>query len=131
MKKLVTGFLLLASGWCTAQNFQSLDTIKAPGGFESIYMRPVYSDSLVSSFVIFIRKEVKAHKHVTHTEHVYVLEGKGEMTLGNKAFEVKKGDMIFIPKNTVHSLKVSSDIPVKVLSVQAPHFDGKDRIFVE
>ena len=43
----------------------------------------------------------------------------------------EKGDIIFIPMNTVHSLKVTSSIPVKVLSVQSPRFDGKDRIFVD
>lgn len=53
------------------------------------------------------------------------------MLLGDKTFKVKKGDMIFIPINTVHSLKVTTSIPLKVLSVQSPRFDGKDRIFVD
>jgi mannose-6-phosphate isomerase-like protein (cupin superfamily) len=114
-----------------AQQFQSLDTVKPTGDYENIYSRPVYSDSLVSSFIIFVKKEVKAHKHMTHTEHVYILEGEGEMVLGNKKFMVKKGDMVFIPKNTVHSLKVISTSPMKVLSIQAPHFDGKDRVFTD
>ncbi len=110
---------------------QSLDTIKAPLQYDAIYSKLVASDSLSSSFVIFIKKEVKKHKHLTHTEHVYILEGEGEMLLGEKTFKVKKGDMIFIPMNTPHSLKVTSSVPVKVLSVQSPYFDGKDRIFME
>ena len=114
-----------------SQNMQSIDTIKPPAVYENIYNRPVFSDSLVSSFVIFIKKEVKLHIHVTHTEQVLVLEGKGEMTVGDKKIPVKKGDVIFIPKNTPHGLKVSSDTPVKVLSIQAPNFDGKDRVMVE
>ena len=119
-------FPLLATG----QN-QSLDTINAPSNYDNIYSRTIASDSLSSSFVIFIKKEVKKHKHAKHTENVYVLEGEGEMLLGDKTFKVKKGDIIFIPMNTVHSLKVTSFIPVKVLSVQSPRFDGKDRIFVD
>ncbi|MBL7893086.1 MAG: cupin domain-containing protein [Bacteroidia bacterium] len=113
------------------QSFQSLDTIKAPAGFENIYSRPLYADSLASSFVIFIKQEVKAHKHITHTEHVYILEGDGEMTLGYKKFKVKKGDVVFIPKNTPHSLKTTSALPVKVVSLQSPMFDGRDRVFIE
>lgn len=113
------------------QSFQSLDTIKAPAGFENIYSRPLYADSLASSFVIFIKQEVKAHKHITHTEHVYILEGDGEMTLGDKKFKVKKGDAVFIPKNTPHSLKTTSALPVKVVSLQSPMFDGRDRVFIE
>jgi mannose-6-phosphate isomerase-like protein (cupin superfamily) len=132
MKILTTCFLLLVTGCLSsAQNFQSLDTIKTYGDYENIYLRKLNSDSLVSSFVIFIKKEVKTYKHVSHSEHVYILDGTGEMTLGDKRFPVKKGDLIFIPKNTFHSLKVTSSIPVKVLSVQAPMFDGKDRIVME
>ena len=74
---------------------------------------------------------MKLHKHVEHTENVIILEGEGEMTLGDKKFKVKKGDIVFIPKGTPHSLTVTSAIPVKVLSVQSPFFDGKDRIFIE
>jgi mannose-6-phosphate isomerase-like protein (cupin superfamily) len=111
------------------QNYQGLDTIKAPANFENIYNRPLYSDSLTSSFVIFIKKEVKEHKHESHAEHVIVLDGTAEMKLGEKSFTIKKGDMIFIPKNTWHSVKTTSAIPLKVISIQAPNFDGKDRIF--
>lgn len=116
-----------------AQNLiQSADTIKAPAAFENIYSRALYTDtSNVSSFVIFVKKEVKAHKHLTHAEHVIVLEGKAEMTLNDKTFSIKKGDIIFIPKNSFHSVKTTSKIPLKVLSIQAPYFDGKDRIFKE
>jgi mannose-6-phosphate isomerase-like protein (cupin superfamily) len=60
-----------------------------------------------------------------------MLEGEGEMAVGDKKFPVKKGDIIFIPRGTVHSLKVTSPVPVKVISLQAPMFDGKDRVFVE
>ena len=116
---------------CKAQSFQSLDTIKPPASYENIYNRPIFSDSLTSSFVIFIKKEVKKHKHVTHTEQVYILDGEGEMMVGDKKMKVKKGDIVLIPKNTFHSLKVTSQTPMKVLSVQSPQFDGKDRIMAE
>jgi mannose-6-phosphate isomerase-like protein (cupin superfamily) len=130
-KTLFSLGLLICAFSSFGQTFQSLDTIQPPASYENIYNRPVYSDSLSSSFVIFIKKEVKSHKHVTHSEHVYILDGNGEMMLGEKKFPVKKGDLIFIPKNTFHSLKTTSATPVKVLSVQSPLFDGKDRIMAE
>ncbi len=110
---------------------QSLDTIKEPASYENVCIIPVASDSLSSSFVIFIKKEVKKHKHVYHSEHVYILEGYGEMLLNDQTLKVKKGDVVFIPMNSTHSSKTTSKIPVKVLSVQSPNFDGKDRIFVD
>lgn len=131
MKILCTIFFILVSLSCFSQNYQSLDTIKPPADYENIYFRQVYSDSLVSSFVIFVKKEVKLHKHASHTEHVYILDGEGEMRIGENSIKIKKGDIVPIPKNTPHSLKVTSTFPAKILSIQAPLFDGKDRIFIE
>ena len=132
MKQTILFLPLLFTGFLSsAQNFQSLDTINPPASFDNIYSRPIHSDSLSSSVLIFIKKEVKPHKHVFHTEQVYIVEGEGEMVVGEKKMPVKKGDMILIPKGMVHSLSVTSKAPVKVLSVQAPMFDGKDRVMVE
>ena len=74
---------------------------------------------------------MKLHKHQAHSETIYVIEGTGEMRLGEKKCYLKKGDVLFIPENTPHSVKVTSDIPLKVLSVQAPEFDGTDRILLD
>jgi mannose-6-phosphate isomerase-like protein (cupin superfamily) len=129
MKTLYHFSLLLFLFCISAKGQQSLDTIKAPAKFENIYSRVLHSDSLASSFVIFIKNEVKPHKHAEHSEQVLILEGNGEMTMGDKTFKVKRGDLIYIPKGTFHSVKTMSKMPLKVLSVQAPYFDGKDRIF--
>lgn len=108
---------------------QNLDTVKAPATLDNIYNRPVFSDSLASSFVIFVKKEVKEHKHETHSEQVIVLDGTAVMKVDGRSFKIKKGDIIYIPKNTWHYVKTTSKVPLKVLSVQAPNFDGKDRVF--
>ncbi len=80
--------------------------------------------------MIWIKHEVKLHKHEYHTENIYVISGKGEMRIGSKTYEVKKGDYFRIPKNTPHGLKVTSSKPMKVLSIQSPKFSGTDRIFI-
>lgn len=114
-----------------AQKHVNIDTVGLKTVSDNIYNSPLFGDSLASSFVIVIKKEVKLHKHLAHSEHVVVLEGSGKMNLGGKQIDIKKGDVIFIPKNTPHSLKAIGNTPVKVLSVQAPYFDGKDRQFIE
>lgn len=113
-----------------SQHFNT-DSIGAKTVSDNVYNKPLFGDSLASSFVIVIKKEVKLHKHIQHSEHVVVLEGSGQMTLGSKGFAVKKGDVIFIPKNTIHGVISTGEQPLKVLSVQAPKFDGKDRIFID
>jgi quercetin dioxygenase-like cupin family protein len=127
MKKIsITCLFGFLSFFSNAQH-ASLDTVKAPANYENIHVVKIASDSLSASFVIFIKKEVKLHRHNLHTENVIVLEGEGEMKLGDKRFIVKKGDHIFIPKGTPHSVMVKSKKPMKVVSIQSPNFDGKDR----
>jgi mannose-6-phosphate isomerase-like protein (cupin superfamily) len=107
------------------------DSVGAKTVSDNIYNKALFGDSLASSFVIVIKKEVRIHKHITHSEHVVVLEGKGQMTLGSQGFSIKKGDVIFIPKNTLHSVVSMGEQPLKVLSIQSPKFDGKDRVFID
>ncbi|MFN6036950.1 MAG: cupin domain-containing protein [Bacteroidota bacterium] len=125
--------LILTQKVCIAQfSCTKLDTISPPDNLENVFVKPLYMDSAeVSSYLIFIKKEVKPHKHMEHAEHVYVTQGEGLMTLGDKEFKIKMGSFIFIPKNTFHSVITTSEIPLKVISIQAPYFDGKDRVFKE
>jgi mannose-6-phosphate isomerase-like protein (cupin superfamily) len=113
-----------------AQLLNRMDTVGASSVTDNIYNRKLAGDSLVSSFCILIKKEVKAHKHLYHSEHVLVLEGEGLMLLADSSFTIRKDDLIFIPKNTVHGVTRKGKIPLKVLSIQAPYFDGKDRVMV-
>jgi len=80
--------------------------------------------------VVTPKTPLKAHYHATHEEVVYIIRGHGKMRLGDKDEEVKAGDIIYIPKKTVHSfIPLSGDC--QALSIFAPAFDGKDRVFVE
>ena len=97
--------------------------------YDNIKVEKIQGDSLASSFMIWVKDTVKTHKHERHSEHVYVLEGQGTFYLHNQKYEVGPGDVIFIPHNTWHAVKVVSKEPMKVISVQSPGFYGKDRIF--
>lgn len=108
----------------------STDTITSPTPDKN-YVKALYSDSLSSSFLIIIPKEVKMHYHATHTEQVVVLSGEADMMLGDQKIHIMAGDVVFIPKGTKHSVNVTSSEPLKIISVQAPLFDGTDRVMVD
>lgn len=108
----------------------NLDEIKPPATFDNIFVTPLGSSETASEYVIFIKHKVKAHKHNNHTELVYVLSGEGVMRLGSAQHAIKKGDFIRINKGVIHAVVVTSETPLKVLSIQTPKFEGKDRIFV-
>ncbi|MFO0355879.1 MAG: cupin domain-containing protein [Sphingobacteriaceae bacterium] len=114
-----------------SQNPNVINTESIEPGNTSLTNKTLFNDSLASSFCIIIKSEVKAHKHLKHTEHVIVQEGEGVMKLNDKEFTIKEGDVIFIPKNTVHSVIVKGKKPLKVLSIQSPNFNGDDRVMME
>jgi quercetin dioxygenase-like cupin family protein len=98
--------------------------------FENAHILPLDSDSLTSSFMIWVKQNVPLHYHRFHTEQVLILEGEGIMQFGNEKRKVVVGDFITIPPNTVHGVQVTGNVMMKVLSIQSPRFEGKDRILI-
>ena len=133
MKKNFVIFLILSStlSMVKSQNVITPSQQSPKKDFENTWTEKIYSDSLVSSILIWVKQSVPLHKHVQHSEHVYILEGSADMTIGEDNYSVVAGDLILIPVNTVHSLTVTSPEPIKVISIQAPEFLGKDREIIE
>lgn len=97
--------------------------------FDNVLVQRLFGDAHATGFVIWVKQQVPPHKHAAHSETVCILEGKATMTLGGEEMEVSKGDVIFIPQGTPHSVTVRKGT-LKVLSIQAPEFDGTDRILL-
>lgn len=68
------------------------------------------------------------HLHEEADEQFYVLEGDLTYTIANHTFPVTTGDIIFIPRKTVHSFK-NGTMPAKLLATFTP--GGNDRRFME
>ncbi len=130
IKTLSILFITVAAIAAIAQLDPNLANLKPDKAYDNIHVEQISTDSNQTAFVIWIKDEVALHKHAWHTENVYILDGKGEMTLDDEKFVVKKGDYFNIPEGTPHALKVLSSGPVKVLSIQSPYFDGSDRILI-
>jgi len=111
-------------GFCQHVNTSTID----PGEFKNVQTFLIAEDSLSSTFIIWVKKAVAEHYHAKHTENIYVLEGEGQMTLGDRTFIIRPGDHIFVPMGTRHSVTVEEPNILKVLSIQSPRFDGTDRI---
>jgi len=110
---------------------KSLINFEAPTDLENIKVFKLSTDKNSSNFLIFIKKSVPPHRHLIHSESIYVLSGEANFTLGKRTFKIAKGDFINVPERTIHSVVVTSEKPLKVLSNQAPEFLGKDRVAVK
>ena len=107
----------------------SVNEIYPDKEFENIHVKKISSDSSSSTFAIWIKQKVKLHKHVYHTENVFIDKGFGEFQINDSIYKVAAGDWIVIPKNTWHGVVVNSKSTMKVIYVQSPEYFGKDRIF--
>src|ERR1044071_7879993 len=59
---------------------------------------------LANEFEVAVGGEVFPHTHPTH-EFYFVMTGQGVMTIGYEQRDVAAGDLIYIPPDTVHSLR--------------------------
>jgi quercetin dioxygenase-like cupin family protein len=107
----------------------SINQIIPDKDFENIHVKKISSDSSSSTFAIWIKQKVKLHKHLYHTENVFIDKGFGEFQINDSIYKVAAGDWIVIPKNTWHGVIVNSKSTMKVISVHSPEYFGKDRIF--
>ena len=62
--------------------------------------------------------------HMAIKEHVdgwdelyYIIFGKGEMKINDETKEVREGDLIFIPKGSSHSLRNTSERPLRFICI--------------
>lgn len=131
MKAIILTFSILFAATSFSQLVTNINDIKADIDYENIYVKKLDSDSNSTSFIIWIKKGVKSHKHEHHSEVIYVIEGEAMMTVNESKFHIGPGDYFRIPKNTYHSLDVLSKKYIKVMSVQAPEFYGEDRVYDE
>jgi len=129
MRYLICIFLILIFTHEVVAQKINIDTISVPTS--SLKVVPLFHDSLSSSFFISVPQKVPLHKHLKHTEQIYIVSGEADMILGEKKFQIKKGDVVLIPANTPHAVNVTSREPLKCISIQAPYFDGSDRILLE
>ena len=60
------------------------------------------------------------HFHKATNEIQYIIEGSGTMWLGDKQVPIKPGDLIIIPKGTIHGGPHTAEGTFKLIAVKMP-----------
>jgi mannose-6-phosphate isomerase-like protein (cupin superfamily) len=89
-------------------------------------IRHLYSSPHLSLSHVKVVGPAKAHYHKMLEEIYYVTQGSGELVLGDKVLKIREGDVIPIPKNTVHQLRPVNNQPFEIIFVTYPAFTMKD-----
>ena len=123
-------FLLIVTATAQTPFQKAAKDLKPDKKYDNVLVQRLFSDGHASGFVIWIKQSVPLHMHASHSETVVILAGSATMTLGNETLKVKKGDIFFIPQGMPHSVTVQRGV-LKVMSLQAPEFDGTDRVPIQ
>lgn len=70
------------------------------------------------------------HTQPSHDEIVIVLEGEAEFRVGDETRHVAPGDMVFIPRDTLHGRVRVTTPKFATLSIYAPFFDRSKKNIV-
>ncbi|MDG1842289.1 MAG: cupin domain-containing protein [Crocinitomicaceae bacterium] len=130
MKQIIFFILILIVKNSYSQLFRNQKTADAID--KNISVQKISEDELHSTYMIIVKNKVPLHYHKDHSENLVVLEGRALMKIGNDTLKIIPKDQVTIPKGTIHEIiKVIGKIPLKVISVQSPKFDPKDRYFIK
>ncbi len=90
----------------------------------------VHGNQLQSLAEAIVRpgETTQRHLHEKSEELYFILQGTGEMQLGNDAFTVNKGDTICIPPGTIHCIENRGESDLKILCCCAPAYSHADTI---
>ena len=68
----------------------------------------------------------RLHRHRTTEEIYYIVQGEGEMVLGDERFRVRAGDTICIPPGAAHCIENSGSAALRILCACSPAYDHRD-----
>jgi mannose-6-phosphate isomerase-like protein (cupin superfamily) len=75
-----------------------------------------------------ISGQMPPHLHRGHEEVIVVRSGRARARIGDRTVELGPGDVLLVPKDTVHAARTVGEEPLVGVSVFAPPFDGSDRV---
>ena len=86
--------------------------------------KPIIAEHFCMGHVTLAPKggQVPWHNH-ENEETYFIIEGKGEMCLGDERQEINTGQMVYIPSNVYHQLTNIGDTPLRMMYCYAPAGD--------
>ena len=76
------------------------------GRWEEYIFEPTYR---VKRIMVFPGKRLSLQRHQLREEVWVMVEGSGLVTLGDKTYPIKKGDVLNIPKYTIHRIENNTE----------------------
>lgn len=86
-----------------------------PNDFDAFHAKIIGYTPNVLTAIVWLKFGAPAETHTDEFERFLIVEGTCEIAFGDKINSLKAGDFIEIPLFLPHTVKVTSDIPCKVI----------------
>lgn len=100
--------------------YLDVDAVTPRQLLEGVWMRAVYGENIMMSFVNLDPGAIIPEHHHPHEQMGYVFSGELEFDIGGETKCCHTGDTYLIPGNVPHSVRVSAAGPAKVLDIFSP-----------
>ena len=82
----------------------------------------------VKSIHVFPGKRLSYQRHQKRSEHWYVTDGNGEVTLNGEIQKVSRGSIVEIPQGMLHRMSNTGNNELIFIEVQTGSYFGEDDI---
>ena len=82
----------------------------------------------VKSIHVAIGKRLSYQRHQKRSEHWYITQGTGEVTLDGKISPISPGSVIAVPQGVLHRVHNTGSIELIFVEVQTGSYFGEDDI---
>lgn len=89
--------------------------MKAPDEMDEIYLKIIGYSPQASTAIVWIKTMSPDEVHRNEHESFLILEGTCDIFIDGKINSLKPGDVLTIPLHANHHVKVTSEIPCKVI----------------
>lgn len=100
---------------------------------DGIFIREIFEKSKtnidevsLATGVVEPHHEASPHFHKRSDELYFIVSGKGRAIIDDKSYNVEKGDVVFIPVGSKHSLENNTDEKLEILAISAPAYTPED-----
>lgn len=88
-------------------------------------------DSPIGVAYIIISIQVGTHYHPNTDEYYLVLEGRGNLKIGEETRTIGKNDFVYVPRGTHHSIETLDEIDLIMLVITYPPWVPEEEIEIE
>lgn len=71
------------------------------------------------------------HYHPNTEEIYFILEGRGQVRLGDRWYPISTGDSIPIPPGTPHQIQADEEAPLRFLCCCVPAYEHEDTVLLD